>query len=200
MNITNRNPATLTPYHQNNKRHPDHQIKKIMQSLQDFGFTQPIVTGKDGIVIIGHARLEAAQRLGLETVPTVEIDATEHDERRLRLLDNKLSDLGEYDNEAILAELQELDNPNLWEIFAELLGGTAINPDDIEDDFELNDADRAEYGNMTFIVTEYQKELITNAINIANGQLANRGEETPENGHAMAHIAREFLKNQITHL
>lgn len=200
MNITNRNPATLTPYDQNNKRHPEHQIEKIMQSLREFGFTQPIVIGKDGIVIVGHARLEAAQRLGLQEVPTVEIDATEHDERRLRLLDNKLSDLGEYDNEAILAELQELDDAPLWEMFAELLGGAAINPDDIEEDFELNDADRAEYGNMTFILSEYQKELVTNAINIANGQLANRGEDTTENGHAMAHIARQFLEQQISHI
>lgn len=99
-------------------------------------------------------------------MPTLEIDATEYDERRLRLLDNKLSDLAEYDNEAILAELQELDDAPLWEMFAEILGGTAVNPDEIGDDFELNDADRAEYGNMTFILSEFQKELVTNAINI----------------------------------
>lgn len=47
---------------------------------------------------------------------------------------------------------------------------------------------------MTFIVSEHQKETITNALNIANGHLANKGENTQENGNAANHIAESFLK------
>lgn len=52
MNITSRKIADLKPYAHNNKRHSEHQINKIAQSIQEFGFTQPIVIGKDGVVII----------------------------------------------------------------------------------------------------------------------------------------------------
>lgn len=130
LQIIQRTPEELQPYAKNNKRHPPEQIERIAQSITEYGFTQPIVIGKDDTIIIGHARLEAALRLGLETVPTVQIDATEHDERRLRLLDNRLSDLGEYDKEAIQEELSKIGDDDLWQLFAPVLGGEFVDPND----------------------------------------------------------------------
>lgn len=103
--------------------------------------------------------------------------------------------MGEYDNEAILAELEDLKDKNLWEMFATLLGAKDTEFGDFDDQFELNDSDRAETGNMTFIVSTDQKEIINHALNIVNTQLAQEGKETKENGSAAELIARTFLKD-----
>lgn len=187
-------PADLQPYEVNNKRHGEEQVQKIADSIREFGFTQPIVVGKFDVIIIGHGRHAAAQKLGLGSVPIIRLDIPEKDERKLRLLDNKLGDMGEYDNEAILAELEDLKNEDLWKLFSTLLGGKEGDFGDLEDQFELSDEDRAETGNMTFIVSSAQKETINHALNLANTQLAKEGIQTKENGTAAELIAKTFLK------
>ena len=59
MNVEYIAPGELTPYGKNAKRHPAEQVKRIANSIKEFGFQQPIVVDKDNIVIIGHGRLLA---------------------------------------------------------------------------------------------------------------------------------------------
>ena len=66
----------ITPY-ENNPRHNDEAVGAVAASIREFGFQQPIVTDKDGVIIVGHTRLKAAKKLGLETVPVVVADLDE---------------------------------------------------------------------------------------------------------------------------
>jgi DNA modification methylase len=98
----------IVPYHRNNKTHSSTQVDRIARSIKEYGFNQPIVCDKEGVIIVGHARLEAAKQLGLKTVPVLTATLTEQQAREYRILDNKLSDQAEYDFEALNIELEEL--------------------------------------------------------------------------------------------
>lgn len=98
----------IFPYHRNNKTHSSTQVDRIARSIKEYGFNQPIVCDKEGVIIVGHARLEAAKKLGLKTVPVLTATLTEQQAREYRILDNKLSDQAEYDFEALNIELEEL--------------------------------------------------------------------------------------------
>lgn len=101
-------PDKLVPYENNAKQHPDEQVEHIANSIREFGFRQPIVVDADNVVVIGHGRLLAAKKLGLETVPVVRADdLTEAQVKALRLADNKTNESG-WDFTALEAELDEL--------------------------------------------------------------------------------------------
>lgn len=99
----------LTPYSLNAKTHDDKQIRNIAQSIKQFGFTQPLVIDKDGVVIIGHGRLLAAKQLGLAEVPCIRReDLSEEEIRELRILDNKLNESA-WDSELLANDLDAVD-------------------------------------------------------------------------------------------
>ena len=109
MKVEYLSPGELYPYPQNAKIHTPEQIKRIANSIREFGFQQPIVVDKDNVVIIGHGRLFAAQELMLDSVPVVRADdLTEDQVKALRLADNKLNE-SPYDFSKLETELAELD-------------------------------------------------------------------------------------------
>ena len=68
----------------------------MAESIQQFGFRQPIVVDADGVIIVGHTRYKAAQKLGLEKVPVhVAKDLTPAQIKAYRIADNKTADLAE---------------------------------------------------------------------------------------------------------
>jgi DNA modification methylase len=99
----------LKPYARNAKTHGADQVAKIAGSMARFGWTVPVLVAGDGEVIAGHGRILAATQLGLTEAPVIVLDhLTEEQRRAYRLADNKLTELGDW-NEALLAgELQEL--------------------------------------------------------------------------------------------
>lgn len=86
----------ITPYEKNNKKHPEKQILKIMNSIKEFGFKNPILIDKNNVVIAGHGRLEAAKRLQIKDVPVIICDDLNQKQiKAYRIADNKLADLAE---------------------------------------------------------------------------------------------------------
>ena len=69
MNITEIAVSELKPYPKNTKKHDETQIANVAQSIKDNGFVQPLVIDKNNVVVIGHCRLLAAKKLGMQTVP-----------------------------------------------------------------------------------------------------------------------------------
>jgi ParB-like chromosome segregation protein Spo0J len=63
----------LKPYENNAKEHPAKQIKQIMESIKAFGFNDPIAIDEDNVIIEGHGRLLAAQKLKLKEVPVIRL-------------------------------------------------------------------------------------------------------------------------------
>jgi len=100
---------TITPYPSNAKKHPEKQIKQIADSIKEFGFNQPIVVDKQGVIIVGHGRLEAAKILGLKEVPVIEVDLTEQQAKAYRLADNKLNE-SDWDMNLVIDELKGLSD------------------------------------------------------------------------------------------
>ena len=98
----------IKPY-ENNPRKNNDAVEAVMNSIQEFGFKQPIVVDKDGTIIAGHTRYKAALRLGMEEIPCVRADdLTEEQVRAYRLADNKTGELAEWDLTKLDAELGEI--------------------------------------------------------------------------------------------
>jgi len=110
-------PSTLQPWAANPRRRDDATIDKVAASITEFGFAAPIVArAATREIIAGHARWQAAQRLGLALVPVRFIDLTEAQAHKLALADNKLYELSEWDPtklHALLSELQPTELPAL---------------------------------------------------------------------------------------
>lgn len=108
MNIVEKRIGDITPY-ENNPRVNDDAVEYVAESIKAFGWKQPIVVDKDGVIIAGHTRYKAAKQLGLETVPVLVADDLTPDEvKAYRLADNKVSDFSSWDNKLLLEELDDI--------------------------------------------------------------------------------------------
>ena len=109
MEITKRRLADIVPYAANAKKHDKRQINNVAESIKQYGFVQPIVIDRDGVIVIGHCRALAAKKLGMEEVPCVCVDdLTPEQVNALRLVDNK-SNESDWDVDLLAVELPGLD-------------------------------------------------------------------------------------------
>jgi DNA modification methylase len=82
----------LVPFARNPRTHTEEQVAQIAASIVEFGWTTPVLVGADGVVIAGHARLQAARKLGLREVPVIVLDHLSEAQRRaLVIADNQLA-------------------------------------------------------------------------------------------------------------
>jgi DNA modification methylase len=97
------------PYARNARVCPESAIAKVAGSLTEFGWRQPIVVDGDGVIIAGHTRLLAAQRLGLEQVPVhIATDLTPQQVKAYRLMDNRSAQESSWDMDLLPLELADL--------------------------------------------------------------------------------------------
>ena len=101
--------TALRPYDRNARTHSKKQIRQIANSIERFGFTNPVLISDDGQIIAGHGRVEAAKLLQIERVPTLCLSHLSNAERRAYILaDNKLAQNAGWDREILALELQGL--------------------------------------------------------------------------------------------
>lgn len=128
----------LIPYARNARTHSDEQVAQIAASIVEFGFTNPILAGRDGIVIAGHGRLAAAQRLRLEQVPVVVLDHLSPTQRRaLIIADNRIAENSGWDPELLRLELDALRDDDFD------LSLTGFDADALAELFEGEETDQA---------------------------------------------------------
>ena len=108
MQVEQRDIGQVIPYERNPRRIPDSAVSKVAASIREFGFQQPIVIDPAGVVIVGHARLKAAQSLGLATVPVVVADLPEAKARAYRLADNRTNQEASWLDDLLGEELEAL--------------------------------------------------------------------------------------------
>lgn len=100
---------SLIPYIRNARVHSDRQVDQIAASIREFGWTIPVLISEDNTLIAGHGRVLAAKKLGITEVPTMVAKGwTEAQRRAYTLTDNKLTLVGEWDDELLKIELGEL--------------------------------------------------------------------------------------------
>lgn len=108
MQIIYKKPYELTEYGKN-PRINDKAAQYVADSITKFGFRNPIIIDKDNIIVAGHTRLKAAKILKLETVPCVLADdLTDEQIRQFRIIDNKSSEIADWDMELLEIEISEL--------------------------------------------------------------------------------------------
>lgn len=102
------NPEELIPY-EKNPRDNRVALDAIELSIEEYGFTNPILVNEEKVILAGHTRREAAILAGLEKVPYIVVDGlTEAQQKAYRLADNKLSELSIWDEDLLKEELEDL--------------------------------------------------------------------------------------------
>jgi len=145
MDVISRSIADLIPYASNSRTHSDEQVAQIAASIKEFGFNNPILTDGDKGIIAGHGRILAARKLGLDTVPVIELSHLTDNQRKAYIIaDNKLALNADWDMELLSLEMGDLrdegfdlsligfDEDELANIFVEATDGLT-DPDDVPD-------------------------------------------------------------------
>lgn len=186
MEIQYRRLDEITPYENNAKTHDQTQINNVAESIKQYGFVQPIVVDRDGVIVIGHCRALAAKKLGMESVPCVCVDdLTPEQVNALRLVDNK-SNESDWDFDLLADELEKLDLTGFnfdWGI---------ENEDEYGTDFSLPDGDKSEICQMTFTLHTQQKELIEYAMACVEDEITETFGNANKNGNALYEVIRQW--------
>ena len=108
MKIVNVPVDEITPY-ENNPRINEGAVEQLARIIEQLGFRNPAVLNKDKVVIEGHTRLLAVKKLGWETMPCIiATDLTPEQEQALRIADNKIAEIAEWDDDKLKVELAAL--------------------------------------------------------------------------------------------
>jgi len=141
--------AKLVPYARNARTHSDAQVAQIAASIAEFGFTNPILAGSDGVIVAGHGRLAAAQKLGIANVPVVILDHLTPTQRRaLVIADNRIAENAGWDEAMLQVELADLQGDDFdlsltgfdADALADLLAGEEMMTEGQTDEDSVPDA------------------------------------------------------------
>ena len=136
MNILELPLSDIHPY-ENNPRRNDQAVDAVAKSIKDFGFKVPLVIDKDNIIVTGHTRYKAAQKLGLKKVPCIKADdLTEDQVRAYRLADNKVAELAEWDFDLLNEELKLIADFDMGDYGFEIL---PKEPEAYNDNFDVDE-------------------------------------------------------------
>ena len=187
MQIENRTLSNIKPY-KNNPRRSVKTIAKIVTSIKEFGFKQPLVLDKEGVIIVGHSRYLAAKELGLETVPCVIAkELTPQQIRAYRIADNRIAQDGEWDTDLLAIELSEINSSDfdftktgftqaeLESLILDPIAGTQSLTSITEDSQKVQDPEfyeasvsahtDEEYVNLNFTMRHIDRKLVFSKLN-----------------------------------
>jgi len=107
--LERRKPGALKPHPKNVRNHPRRQIGRICVSINQFGFTSPVLIDENNVILAGHARILAAIELRLDEVPVIVLRGLSEAQKRAYVLaDNKIAEMAGYDRAGLSLELQDL--------------------------------------------------------------------------------------------
>ncbi|MBY2476340.1 ParB N-terminal domain-containing protein [Clostridioides difficile] len=100
----------IKPY-ENNPRNNHDAVEKVVNSIKEFGFNNPITVDKNNVIVTGHTRYEASKILGLKQVPCIVLsNLAEEQIKGYRLADNKVGEFSEWEFDKMTKELAEIQN------------------------------------------------------------------------------------------
>jgi ParB family chromosome partitioning protein len=185
----------LHPAERNARTHSAEQIAQIAASVEQFGWTNPILVDEKSNVIAGHGRLEAAKLLGLLDVPTITLAGlTAAQKRALVIADNKLALNAGWD-EAILA--QELDALKALDFDLPVIGFSSdeldrLFPQPLNGMPGLPDGGKAPFQQMTFTLHDDQVIVVQAALEAAKDGSPFDGPNENSNGNALARVCAAY--------
>ena len=200
----------IKPSDNNARVHSSKQVKQIMESMKEFGFTNPLLVDEDYKLIAGHGRLEALKQLNkidfkdnpILQVPCIQVkDLSDTQKRALCLADNQIALNSTWDNEKLQDELEKLINENFNfdclgfddSVFDDLNIDNALNYDELNDDFTIPSNDRLDFRHITITLkTEHAEAILLFQKENQKTQLANG-----DNYNANANIIWNLLKDRL---
>lgn len=136
MKVQNVSIDKIKPY-ENNPRDNEAGVDAVANSIDEFGWQQPIVVDKDNVIIVGHTRYKAAKKLGMKEVPVVVADKlSEEQVKAYRLADNKTGELTDWDDGLLDSELDDILNIDMSDF-----GFDIDMPDDEDNEAKEDDFD-----------------------------------------------------------
>lgn len=195
--------ADLTPDGENFNRHTEFGQKLLEDSLRKFGAGRSILVDKDGNIIAGNSTTETAAAIGMEDVIVVPTDGKKlvvvqrtdltldsPEGREMALADNMTAFKGiDIDLEKVREHLSD-DLAKAW-------GLDIVSPDQFGDTFSLPDGEKAKFGTMTFVVNDDQRDIINDAVELAQYCDGFTDEDNANaNGAALFLIVSEWIKEQ----
>ena len=151
MQIEYRDIKSIYPY-ENNPRINDGAVDAVAASIREFGFKNPVIVDMQGVIIAGHTRYAAAQKLHMDSIPCIVASDLDGEQvKALRLADNKTAELAEWDFDKLDEELEEI-----------------LNIDMEEFGFEFTFEDEENYAVET-------QERVENILGLGNGQFEGDG-------------------------
>lgn len=193
--------SELIEYGKNARTHSDEQVEQLVNSIREFGFTNPVLIDEDNVLIAGHGRTMAAKQFGLDKVPCIRLSNLSDDKKRaLRIADNQLALNAGWDLDMLADEVKDL---NIEEFNLDLLGFDLDFIDDLLEssmDEIVDDRDRDEkeddsrFVKRIFLLNENQLTFVDKAITQAKniGNITGASEDIESN--AITFICREYLK------
>ena len=109
MKVETVNINDLKMHPKNPRIHPDSAIDKLVRSIKEFGWTNPILVSKDGFILAGHARLKAAKKAGIKEVPVIYLPLKGAKAEAYLILDNRLQDETDWDMELLRELVAEIE-------------------------------------------------------------------------------------------
>jgi hypothetical protein len=110
----------IQPYWRNPRRIPQEAIDAVKESLERYGYQQPIVVDEQNVIIVGHTRHLAMKELGVEQVEVYRANLPEEKAKEFRLIDNRIGELGQWDHAALVIELREMEEGLLERFFPDI--------------------------------------------------------------------------------
>ena len=152
MEIIYKKVQDLIPYVNNSRTHSEEQVNQICASINEFGFTNPLLIDEKDSIIAGHGRLMASKKLGMEEVPCIVLEGlTETQKKAYIIADNKMALNAGWDEELLKIELE-----NLKELDFDL-ELTGFNVDELDDILNFNESEDAEEDDYEIVVPEEPK-------------------------------------------
>jgi DNA modification methylase len=99
----------LKPHPKNPRTHPDAMLEKLIRSIKEFGFTNPVLIDADNRILAGHARCKAAEKMGLAEVPTIQLALKGDAADAYVIVDNKLTELSGWDADLLTEMMRDLE-------------------------------------------------------------------------------------------
>ena len=130
MNILLKAITDIKPYARNPRKKKN--LQKVVESIQQFGWQQPIVVDRAGVIIAGHSRYEAAKILECKEIPVLIADLSPEKAKAYRIADNKTNEYSEWDFSLLTKEFTDLLDINFD------LEGTGFDTKELEDFFTFD--------------------------------------------------------------
>jgi len=147
----------IKPYEKNPRRN-EHAVDGVAKSIKEFGFKVPIVVDKDKIIVTGHTRYKASQKLGLSKVPVIIADDLSKEQiKAYRLADNKVSEKSIWDTDLLREELMGISNIDMGEFDFYIPEELDLDLEDLKDDVTN---EKKEYNEKSQSGREYNNEII----------------------------------------